>query len=174
MIRVPHPNYRVLHFSRVHICSPSSEEIELVKRVWGITPTTSERSEWDLSDRDSSFRLEPGTLVMACNTFMCAEQPAEWLSNLERVGAKWLLVQDLVRAKRTPDRELSLETGDVMRYSLTQHGIYGATDPGHVVFDFSTCGRRVLDYQEYKPPYHLQSSENWQKLVVLLELNSAT
>lgn len=106
-----------------------------------------ERGRWDL-DGPMPADVPRCDVGIICNTFMCSRDPALWLRHIS-AAVPLLVVQDLAVSRRTPDRYLSVETGDVARYSVSTHGIVGRTDPGSEVFDLGSCGYRVLDAEAY-------------------------
>lgn len=60
-------------------------------------------------------------VIFVANTMLCAPDPGIWIRNcLEACDELW--VQDLVRAWRNGDRELSPETGDVSRFTFPSAG----------------------------------------------------
>lgn len=134
---------------RAIMTSGSSEEEGLLRRMWPhVAISNLSESDWDL-DGPHPMALMGIDLVVACNTFMCSRDPGRWLDNLAQTS-RLVMIQDLAVAQRRQDRHLSLETGDVMRYSLTTHGIIGKTDEGHMVFDLSSSGYRVIDCDGYR------------------------
>ncbi len=120
------------------LLTPNSLEEEAVRARWPrASYVTCERGGWDLdSDRDPGFSVD---LVVACNTFLCSSDPAAWLRRIFAVSPL-LLLQDLSVARRGIGRHIDPASGDVMRYSISSHGIIGLSDPGSPVFDLSTYG----------------------------------
>lgn len=147
------------------LLSPSGDEQDLLKEVWGINPSTLEESQWDLNDPYPGHVRHD--VIMVSNTLLCSPDPARWLGNMVK-AARYLLVQDCIRARRTSHRELAVDTGDVMRFSVSHLGQEGVTDEGHTTFDMSTSGYRIMDTEVY----HAEPGDTgWIKFVMLLDLN---
>lgn len=153
----------------VHIVAGSSQEVELIRGAWGVEPTATSESEWDLNAPPPPH--VSADLIVLCNVMMYSEDPALWLKNAS-LAAPLVLVQDCVRAKRGGNTELGHGDvdGDSMRYSVSHFGITAVTDPGAPTFDFSTCGYDVVDHELYRssPP----DNSDWTKVVVLLKVPS--
>jgi len=134
---------------RVMLLSGSDEEKELVWKLWPqALMTDMSEAEWNLYGTHPAAWIGID-LVMVCNTFMCSKDPGLWLDNIAQ-SSRYVLIQDLAIAKRRQDRHLAPETGDFARYSVSSHGIMGETDPGHLVYDLSTSGYRVIDCESYR------------------------
>lgn len=159
---------RMEHPGSVHIIGSSSQEIELVRGLWGINPTTSAENDWDL--KNSPPDNVSADLILLCNVMMYSDYPALWLRNASK-AAPLILVQDCVRAKRGGNTELGHGDvdGDSMRYGASHLCIEAVTDPGAPTFDFSTAGYRFVDHELYRssPP-----DNDWTKIVVLLGIIS--
>lgn len=107
-----------------------------------------DRCQWDL-DLPAPSEVRQADIGIICNTFMCSSNPTLWFRHLsERVTL--LVVQDQAVAMRENGRHCSVETGDVMRYSVSSHGILGQTDPGLEVFDLSAAGYELLAAESYE------------------------
>lgn len=134
----------------VLVLSPTREKQEesMVRRVFGDSTEVDSFEEvgWNL---DLPIPTEKRwDMVVACNTFMCANDPSLWLSNISKV-ANFLAIQDLCVAKRMPDRHCAVHDRDVARYSVSSHGLLGETDPTLTVFDISKSGYRIVDAGGY-------------------------
>lgn len=88
-------------------------------------------------------------LVVASNTFLCSSDPAGWLRRVFR-SSPLLLMQDLAVCRRgRGGLHTDPPTGDVMRYSITSHGIIGESDPGAGPYDLSAGPGRILEATRY-------------------------
>lgn len=105
---------------KVLLFCPSSEEIELATRkLSGCEITVLDRSSWDLMNEPPEH-FPVFDMVLMCNVFMYSQDPVRWLSNISK-KCKWLLIQDIIRAKRMPDAELGSD-GDSSRYGFPTYG----------------------------------------------------
>ena len=157
--------YKSYKPKNVIIFSPSSEEVDLVRTFFGIEPLLVGESTWNLN----SCKWMPADLAIACNVFMSSPDPEKWLSNIYSGGINKILIQDNVRAKRSPDRELGIDTGDIMRYSLSKFGMFGHTDPGHQVFDLSSSKFQVENVIFYKSDR--DDDQLWIKFLAMVKLH---
>lgn len=158
-------NFGLIPVPKTAFCLSDAGESDLLRHPWpevsiGSTEVngSNARSDWDLNNPPGKIKAD---LVMACNTFMCARDPARWLRNIA-MAAPYLLVQDLCRARRNGHLQCSQETHDVARYSFSAQGMIGETDPDLQLFDFSTSGHEVLAVDFY--------GGNCVKFVALLRL----
>lgn len=150
----------------VLLLSGSDEEERIMRERWpSVGIVTLSEADWDLRFI-SNRSFERPTIAVACNTFMCAADPQLWLHNMADC-CDWLLIQDLADCKRESGRHLSPDTGDVMRYSVSSHGVIGRTDEGHTVFDISAAGYHVMDCV----PYRIDGGAGL-KFAVLLDLRN--
>ncbi len=138
-----------------HVLSPSGNgaETDLVSALYGVVPSCPTWAMWDMLDPPPAWCR--GDLGLVCNAFMCSTDPVRWLWNLSR-AVPLLVVQDLSDASRAPGRWTAPWRGDVARFSVSSHGVVGATDPDAMpVLDLSdpvaTGGAVVLDCEPYMP-----------------------
>ncbi len=121
-----------------------------IGRVWPDASVVGlDRGAWDL-DGPRPAGVPDAGLGVICNTFMCSRDPALWLRHLS-AAVPLLVVQDLAVCRRGPGgSHCATDSGDVARYSVSSHGITGATDPGLSVFDLSSAeGWSVRDARPY-------------------------
>lgn len=118
---------------------------------------------WDLN----GTRPPPhgADLVMACNTFLCSEEPMDWMVKCAN-NFRWLLIQDCAVARRHSYRHLAPETGDHTRFEAPLWGLQGETDDGHPIFNLDTCGFPILDLLRYE-----DDGGRTVKFVALLDLH---
>ncbi len=106
---------------RVCMLDPDLAEEEIIR---GLFPDSSfirhGKSSWDISERAAPDG--PFDLVVLCNVMLSAQEPDRWIANLCASAAN-VWVQDLTRAWRNGEAELSAETGDHMRYSHSGRGV---------------------------------------------------
>jgi hypothetical protein len=108
---------------------------------------STDRRSWDL-DRDDPAG-PAADLVVVCNTMLCSRDPASWLRRLFR-ASPLVLIQDLAVCHRGRDGlHVDPPTGDVMRYSVSSHGVVGESDPDRGPYDLSIGPGRILDVEAY-------------------------
>lgn len=137
-------------------------EKSALEAVWpGATISECDKGRWNL-DNQRPLDIPTCEVGLICNTFMCSHDPGLWLRHISS-AVDVLIVQDLAACSRGTVRKCSVETGDVARYSVSSHGIIGETDFDLSVFDFSTCGRELIDVERYE--------DDGLKFVVALRLS---
>jgi hypothetical protein len=138
--------------SRVVAFSGTEVDVDIIKLIWPTAITIcANQISWDLMNANPN--QYNGQLAMACNTFMSSTNPQRWLNNLSISGFSYLMIQDLSSSRRNSALYMAPETGDVQRYSISSHGIIGATDPGYEVFDLSKCGYDIIDVISYNTKF---------------------
>lgn len=127
--------------------SGESMEIDLCKRLLNLNLKCISEKDWNLyNEYNGNLKVD---VVFACNTFMCSKDPKVWLKNISKVS-KYIIIQDLSKAARGQGRITAPDSGDFMRYSVTNFNIIGKTDDGAIpVFDFSNCGINIINCIEY-------------------------
>lgn len=147
-------------------------EVALIKNIYDKNLYPVPQSDWNLLEEPHA-RIKPA-VFMLCNTFMYSTDPELWLKNLGKV-ARYLIIQDLCTATRLTGRITAPfhlgGDGDVQRYSVSSHGVIGRTDPDvRPVFDFSTCGAKVVDCL----PYRQREDGSYGNFVVILDLGGSS
>lgn len=131
----------------IGLLSPSHQEVDLLKRLFpDAWQTVLSQRAWNLNN--------PGTenfdLIVACNVFLCADDPDLWFRNvLDRCRRFW--IQDNIRAWRRDECELGGRSGDdndIMRYSMP---------PDHVAridnsYDLRRLSESTLNFVAYPAP----------------------
>lgn len=125
----------------VLVLSPSSQELEMLRRK-GLAMEAYFREQWDLSGPDAP----PGVMrqiALACNVFMCSPDPLAWMRAIAR-RARVLVIQDLIRSRRTEEDERAWEDGDIMRYQFSADEEMAATQPSFDMSRLVTFGPRYF------------------------------
>jgi hypothetical protein len=129
--------------TKVLALSPDPRQTRLLREL---LPDADIR-EWHIQhyDLNSGPPTERFDVAFAANTFMCAVDPGQWISNvLSRCGELW--IQEPVRAWRDGHRETSPETGDHSRFTFPSRGELSRI-PG---FDLeSSPAAKILDIEFY-------------------------
>lgn len=103
----------------VAVMSATKEETNLIEGLFpGVTIYSFNKESWNIEERKHQSKFD---IVIAANVFMCIKEVKAAIDNI-LASAKFAVIQDIVRGWRNGDSELSVETGDIMRYSFPQAG----------------------------------------------------
>lgn len=100
---------------KIIVVNPDSMQESIMKAVFPkaeVTALSYPRINLDIGDLAGSYDI-----AFISNTFMCSPDPGKWISNA-LASAKEVWVQELVRAWRESDSELSPLTGDICRFTF--------------------------------------------------------
>lgn len=127
------------------LLSPSNEERELANKIF-VDAKIFELGigQFNLDTFTTIQQFVNCDVVIACNCFMRSTNVIVWLDNIHTISSN-IWVQDLIRAWRNSDSELSPETGDIMRF---------CKPPEHLAriknaFDLNTLGERLKKFITY-------------------------
>jgi hypothetical protein len=133
-------------FKRILVVNPDSMQEPLVRGLFpGAEVVGLRYPSVDLSrpiDEHGKFDM-----VFIANTLMCAQDPGTWLNNV--LGCcEEVWIQELIRAQRNGDLELSPESGDVSRFSFSERGELSRVPGYEIDADARFYVERIVFYSD--------------------------
>lgn len=129
-------NKRSLNHASIVGCSLDQKQKDIVSRYFKQTRFV-DRAAWDFDHRKDIST----DVVLCCNVFHYAKDPALWISNILPV-CRELWITDIIHRRRGGLEEFGGD-GDCMRYNY--NGLLSLDNR----FDLSGCGDTVVDFWTY-------------------------